>query len=122
MSQTVDIPEHLHCNFVGAMPDNSMSDKGIYAGDKISFIACDHVKNGQVAAVKVGDKIFVRTVWADGRVLAPANPAYMTKVFNADELPSVQIIGKAVEVRHILNSAGSPESTLPQNDPKGVPV
>lgn len=32
------------------------------------------------------------------------------------------LIGKAVEVRHILNPAGSPESTPPQNDPQGVPV
>lgn len=122
MNQTVDVPAHLRCDFVGTMPDDSMSDKGIYAGDKISFVTCDHVKNGQIAAVKVGDKIFVRTVWADGRLLAPANPAYMTKVFNADELSSVQIIGRAVEVRHILNPAGSPESTLPKHDPKEVPV
>ena len=112
----------LEPDFCMTMTDDSMKPDGIHKGDAVCFVACDRVKNGQIAAVKVGDKIFVRTVWADGQLLAPSNPAYMCEVFRANELPGVQIIGRAVEVRHILNPAGSPESTPPQNDPQGVPV
>lgn len=102
MMQTVEAPAYLQCDFAATMPDDSMIGKGIRAGDKIGFVACDRVENGQIAAVKVGDEIFVRTVWADGQLLAPANPAYMCEVFRADELPGVQIIGRAVESRHIF--------------------
>ena len=54
--------------------------------------------------------------------LLPSNVAYSSHFFAGDALNAVQIIGKAVEVWHILNPAGSPESPLPQNDPQGVPV
>ena len=121
MIQTVDMFDCMQCDFAATMPDDSMIGKGIYAGDKIGFVACDHVENGQIAAVKVGDEIFVRTVWADGQLLAPANPAYMCEVFHAEELPSVQIIGRAVESQHIFTLWGPSETTHPQNKPVGVP-
>lgn len=120
--QTVKVYTYLQCDFAAVMPDDSMINKGIYAGDVVGFVACDHVENGQIAAVKVGDKLFVRTVWADGRQLVAANTAYMTELFSADELLGVQIIGKAVEVWRSLTPAGSPERPLPPNDPQGVLV
>lgn len=71
------------------------------------------------------DQIYLAHVWLDKSgvlQLLPSNVAYSSHFFAGDALNAVQIIGKAVEVRHILNPAGSPESTLPQNDPKVVPV
>lgn len=100
--QAVDVPACLQCDFAATMPDDSMIGAGINTGDIVAFAACDRVENGQIAAVKVGNEILVRTVWANGQLLTPANPAYMTEVFRAEALPSVQIIGRAVEVRHIF--------------------
>lgn len=66
-----------------------------------------------------------RTSTETGQVRKPdgcKKCTHSSHFFAGDALNAVQIIGKAVEVRHILNPAGSPESTLPQNDPKVVPV
>jgi len=112
-------------DFYMTMTDDSMKPDGIHKGDAVCFVACDRVKNGQIAAVKVGNQIYLAHVWLDaGNImqLLPSNPAYKSSFFAGDALDAVQIIGRAVEVRHILNPAWSPESTLPQNDPQGVPV
>lgn len=125
MNKNQTTPEQVQPDFCMTVKDNSMKPDGIHKGDKVAFVRCEHVENGQIAAVKVGNQIYLAHVWLDaGNImqLLPSNPAYKSSFFAGDALDAVQIIGKAVEVRHILNPAGSPESTLPKNDPKGVPV
>lgn len=125
MNENQTTPEQMQPDFCMTVKDNSMKPDGIHKGDKVAFVRCDYVENGQIAAVRAGDQIYLAHVWLDKSgvlQLLPSNVAYRSHFFAGDELNAVQIIGKAVEVRHILNPAGSPESTLPQNDPKGVPV
>ena len=125
MNENQTAPEQVKPDFCMTMTDDSMKPDGIHKGDQVGFVPCDRVENGQIAAVKVGEQIYLSHVWMDAGTiiqLYPSNPAYKSSFFTGDALDTVQIIGRAVEVRHILNPAGSPESTLPQNDPQGVPV
>ena len=94
--------EEPHSDFLMLVQDDSMKNAGIRAGDRVEIAACDHVEPGQIALVKVGEEYLLRVLWADGQILAPANPAYMTELFTRDELAGVQIIGRAVAVRHTL--------------------
>ena len=94
--------EEPHSDFLMLVQDDSMKNAGIRAGDRVEIAACDHAEPGQVALVKVGEEYLLRVLWADGQILAPANPAYMTELFTRDELAGVQIIGRAVVVRHTL--------------------
>ena len=125
MSENQTTPEQVWPDFCMTMTDDSMKPDGIQKGDKVSFVACDHVKNGQIAAVKVGEQVYLAHIWIDvGSFiqLVPSNAAYAVRIFTGTELDTVQIIGRAVEARHILTPAGSSETTPPQNDPQGVPV
>ena len=94
--------EAPHSDFLMLVQDDSMKNAGIRDGDRVEIAACDHVEPGQIALVKVGEEYLLRVLWADGQILAPANPAYMTELFTRDELAGVQIIGRAVVVRHTL--------------------
>lgn len=89
-------------DFLMLVQDDSMDGANIKAGDRVEIVACDHVEPGQIALVKVGGEYLLRVLWADGQILVPANPAYMTEIFTRDELAGVQIIGRAVAVRHTL--------------------
>ena len=104
--------------YLAQTPVNELLNDYTY---QLVFIGHD----GQIAAVRAGDQIYLAHVWLDKSgvlQLLPSNVAYSSHFFAGDALNAVQIIGKAVEVWHILNPAGSPESPLPQNDPQGVPV
>lgn len=94
--------EAPHSDFLMLVQDDSMKNAGIRAGDRVEIAACDHVEPGQIALVKVGEEYLLRVLWADGQILAPANPAYMAELFTRDELAGVQIIGRAIAVRHTL--------------------
>lgn len=72
MEQTVNAPADISADYSFIMDDDSMSGDGIRAGDIVYFAACDHVDNGQIAAVQTPD--------------------------------SVEIIGRAVAVLHMLNT------------------
>lgn len=125
MNENQTAPEQVQPDFCMTVKDNGMKPDGIHKGDKVAFVRCDRVENGQIAAVRAGDQIYLAHVCLDKSgvlQLLPSNVAYSSHFFAGDALNTVQIIGKAVEVWHILNPAGSPESTLPQNDPQGVPV
>ena len=88
--------EAPHSDFLMLVQDDSMKNAGIRAGDRVE------IAPGQIALVKVGGEYLLRVLWEDGQILAPANPAYMAEVFTRDELAGVQIIGRAVAVRHTL--------------------
>lgn len=51
MNQTVNAPADISADYSFIMDDDSMSGDGIRAGDIVYFAACDHVDNGQIAAV-----------------------------------------------------------------------
>lgn len=96
--------EEPHSDFLMLVQDDSMKNAGIRAGDRVEIAACDHVEPGKIALVKVGREYWLRVLWEDRnfKFLTPANPAYMTEIFTRDEFAGVQIIGRAVAVRHTL--------------------
>ena len=91
-------------DFLMLVQDDSMKNAGIRAGDRVEIAACDHVEPGKIALVKVGGEYWLRVLWEDRnfKILTPANPAYMNEIFTRDEFAGVQIIGRAVAVRHTL--------------------
>ncbi len=96
-------PTHTYVqpDFCAVMPDDSMTGAGIYCGDLVCFVACDHVASGKIAAVRVGESVIVRRVEATGdcTALVPASPAYSATIIDASA-DSVEILGRLVESRH----------------------
>ena len=106
MNQTVNAPAGIRCDFAAIMDDDSMVNDGIQVGDIVYFAACDHVDNGQIAAVQTPKTMEIRRVWQNGQSirLIPENTEYMTTVCREVPRDGVQIIGQAVAVLHILNT------------------
>lgn len=111
-TQTVPVPAYLHADFCYIMDDNSMEGVGIYSGDIVALVACDHAENGQIVAVQTDTAVLLRRVVCDGQMFATCSTRFVEEVCRLDELPGAKIVGVAVEVRHML--------PLPQNGPQGV--
>ena len=96
-------PTHTYVqpDFCMVMPDDSMTNAGIYSGDLVCFVTCAHVESGKIAAVRIGETVIVRCVETTGDciTLVPASPAYSSATVGtpADE---VEILGRLVESRH----------------------
>lgn len=98
----------LESDFYMTMTDDSMKPDGIHKGDKVGLATPDRVafKNGEIAAVKVGEQIYLAHVWIEEGAyiqLYPSNNACMASIFTGDEMDGVEIIGVAVEVRHVFD-------------------
>ena len=70
MEQTVNAPADISADYSFIMDDDSMSGDGISAGDIVYFAACDHVDNGQIAAVQTPDSVEICHVWQYRRYIA----------------------------------------------------
>ncbi len=88
-------------DFCAVMPDDSMTGAGIYSGDLVCFVSCDHVANGKIAAVRIGETVIVRHIETAGDCVAlvPASPAYSATSIEAPA-DDVEILGRLVESRH----------------------
>lgn len=95
------------------MDDDSMEGAGILAGDIVAFTACDHAENGQIVAIQTDSTVLLFRAIKNGRffITCPTGDA-IPCLYSLSELPGAKIIGKAVEVLHVLNPAG--ESVIPQ--------
>lgn len=103
MTKTVNaLVADLQVDFAAIMDDDSMNGAHIQAGDVVYFVACDHVDNGQIAAVQTAETVEIRRVWQHSKYieLSPANMAYAAKIFAGDDRNRVKIRGKAVSVLH----------------------
>ena len=65
MNENQTTPEQMQPDFCMTVKDNSMKPDGIHKGDKVAFVRCDYVENGQIAAVRAGDQIYLAHVWLD---------------------------------------------------------
>lgn len=125
MEQTVNAPRlaDLKIDFAVIMPDDSMKNKGIWPGDVVYLEACDHVDNGQTAAVQVGKDVFVRVIWQEETWLSlvPENPAYISTVLQGAEMDRAELLGKVVAFTHIYpdKHPGGVKTTPAPND-RGV--
>lgn len=94
---------YLHPDYCFIMDDGSMEGTGIRAGDIVAFAACDHAENGQIVAVQTDTTVLLLRVILNGQMFATCPACGVTPcLYYLDELPGAKIIGRAVEVRHIL--------------------
>ena len=92
MNENQTTPEQMQPDFCMTVKDNSMKPDGIHKGDKVAFVHCDYVENGQIAAVRAGDQIYLAHVWLDKSgvlQLLPSNVAYSSHFFAGDALNAV---------------------------------
>lgn len=106
MEQTVNAPADISADYSFIMDDDSMSGDGIRAGDIVYFAACDHVDNGQIAAVQTPDSVEICHVWQHRRYIAlvPADVKRSGTIVQDADRDSVKIIGRAIAVLHMLNT------------------
>ena len=106
MEQTVNAPADISADYSFIMDDDSMSGDGIRAGDIVYFAACDHVDNGQIAAVQTPDSVEICHVLQHRRyiVLVTADVRRSSTIVQDADRDSVKIIGRAIAVLHMLNT------------------
>lgn len=94
----VDVPEDIHCDFCLKCHGDSMVDAGIRDGDIVYIRIQPSVEDGEIAAVRIGGEATLKRVYYDGTsiTLVPANAAYRPKTYSGTELDDIQIEGKAV--------------------------
>lgn len=104
--RTASALAYMHPDFCFIMDDDSMECAGIRAGDIVAFTACDHVDNGQIAAVQTPDSVEICHVWQHRRYIAlvTTDMKRNSTVLQDADRDSVKIIGRAVAVLHMLNT------------------
>lgn len=105
-------------NFIGHLPtdgepidfcfrvsDNSMIGAGIRDGDCVFIRKQPQIGNGEIALVRVDQKISLRRVYYDiGEMkLFPENPNDRPMYYREDDFNQIQILGKALSVYSDLN-------------------
>lgn len=105
MTQMINVPMQLQCDFAVTAPDNSMVGAGIRAGDIVYFSVCSHAENGQIVAVKIGDAVRLLRAACKGTMLVDCPLQGHCQVFRMEEHSDFEIIGRAVGVLHIFEQA-----------------
>ena len=106
-NQTAQALAYLSPDVCFIMDDDSMEGAGIFAGDIVAFTACDHAENGQIVAIQTDSTVLLFRAIKNGRffITCPTGDA-IPCLYSLSELPGAKIIGKAVEVLHVLDPAG----------------
>lgn len=103
----VDVPEHIHCDFALKCHGNSMIDLGVKDGDIVYIHSQPEVQNGQVAAVVVDDMEPEATLkkffkYENHIMLIPANSEEQPFAFYGEEMARVHVQGLAVGFTHVF--------------------
>lgn len=103
----VDVPEHIHCDFALKCRGRSMINLGIKDGDVVYIRSQPEVQNGQIAAVVVEGMEAEATLkkfyhYNDQIVLVPANDDDDPFVYTGQEMSRVRVLGLAVGFTHML--------------------
>lgn len=98
----IDAPEDMNCDFALRCKGNSMIGAGIHDGDAVYIHIQPEVKNGEIAAVRIGDEATLKRVYlhTDYIELRPENAAYESIIRRREEMNDVHIEGKAVGYTH----------------------
>lgn len=103
----VDVPEHIHCDFALKCRGRSMINLGVKEGDIVYIRSQPEVQNGQIAAVIVDGmeaeatlKKFYR--YDNQIVLVPANDEDKPFVYTGEEMARVHVQGLAVGFTHVF--------------------
>ena len=86
---------------------DSMEGCHIFDGDIVYIQQCDHVHNGQIAVVMVGEEATIKKIYYknDLMILEAANPKYDSKFFSKKEVEEypIRILGIVSFVRRDFN-------------------
>ena len=105
----IDVPEHIQCDFALKCQGRSMINLGVQDGDMVYIRSQPEVQNGQIAAVIVDGmeaeatlKKFYR--YDNQIVLIPANDDDKPFVYSGEEMARVQVQGLAVGFMHVFDN------------------
>lgn len=101
----VDLPRHIKADFALTCRGDSMINAGIQDGDVVYIRQQEHVENGQIAAVRIGDdEATLKRFYYDGECvrLVAENPSFATKIFFGQEMNQIHVIGLAVAYTHAI--------------------
>lgn len=94
------ITANIDADFCLTAHGDSMIGARIYDGDIVFIQSTDTVRDGEIAAVIIGDEATLKRVYyypkEEKLVLSPENPKYAPLVFVGRELVGVKILGRAV--------------------------
>lgn len=99
----INVPKDIHCDFLLTCTGDSMIDAGIQSGDIVYLVKQPDIDyNGQIAAVRIDDEATLKKVYKyDSKVvLQPANAAYEPLVYVKDEINNLTIEGVATGFTH----------------------
>lgn len=100
----LDVPENIRCDFCLRCHGDSMIDAGIRDNDVV-YIRCQpKVEDGEIAAVRIGGEATLKRVYYDyggqSLTLMPANSNYRPKTYTGSDLEDVKIEGKVMGFTH----------------------
>lgn len=98
----VDAPEECNPDFALRCKGDSMIEAGIEDGDIVYIRKAPEVKNGEIAAVRIGDEATLKYVYWDRHILTlvPANKSMVPRTYSGEALEDIHIEGKAVGFTH----------------------
>lgn len=99
----VDVPDDGHHRYDAALRVAGDSMMPLYHKDDLVFIRYqDDVRDGQIAAVGLGDTVTLKRVYhiPNGVQLISENRDYPAQTYTADDVGSIHICGLAVGVLH----------------------
>lgn len=104
----IDVPEHIQCDFALKCRGNSMIDLGVKDGDVVYIRSQPEVQNGQVAAVIVDGAESEATLkkffkYDNHIMLIPANSEEQPFAFYGEDMARVHIQGLAVGYTHVFD-------------------
>lgn len=92
----IDVDEK--CDYGLIAKGDSMSGVGIYDGDLILLDKTEHLDNGEIGAVCVGEDVTLKKFYhypeKNRIVLRATNPDYEDQIYIGDELKDIRIIGR----------------------------
>jgi|AVFP01.1.fsa_nt_gi SOS-response transcriptional repressor LexA len=83
------------------MPDNAMQNAGIYPGDQLDVLAVQQFRNGDIVAVEISGKLFIRAIYVRNNfvMLEPAHPAF--RRFSIEwGTPGIRFLGRVQRIWH----------------------
>ena len=96
----VQVGTKVKADFVLIAKGDSMSGARIEDGDCVFIRQQDHIENGEIAVVAIGDEATLKRCFfypkKDMLILKAENPRYEDIILTGDELEECRIIGKAI--------------------------
>ncbi len=98
------IDKSIAADFALRCKGDSMINARIFDGDLVYIAQHKEVRNGDIAAVLIGDEATLKKVhfYENKLVLSPANPMYDDLVYTGEKLEEIKILGKAVAFTSLI--------------------